>query len=259
MGVLSAVKKLARSTLLKEGRTAVIIWGPSRGLKYRVFDDYGLQPILGRQEPHVQKELKARLSKGQVAWDVGANHGLLTLLMARAVGPKGHVLALEPLADLCKRIEENAGLNGFRNITVLNRAVAEIDGNLQFEEGDSSATGRLSPTTRSSPPKTAVPIRSSTLDALMSEVQMRPALIKIDVEGAESRVLTGGANVLSQVGPDLLIELHNPDEDRAVGRLLEHHQYAAFRCGTSQRVDLSSTWPDPAGIWGHVMATKQKT
>jgi hypothetical protein len=48
-----------------------------------------------------------------------------------------------------------------------------------------------------------------TLDDLVKDKgYLRPALVKIDVQGAEMLVLKGASNILTVAGPALFIELH---------------------------------------------------
>jgi hypothetical protein len=67
--------------------------------------------------------------------------------------------------------------------------------------------------------------------------------------------LRGGLQVLARYRPILLIELHNPAEDRAVGRILKNLGYRATRVESGDFVqDMESGWPDPCGMWGSVLA-----
>ena len=55
--------------------------------------------------------------------------------------------------------------------------------------------------------------------------------------------------------PILLIDLHNPDEDVAVGQILLRMGYEALRTGDGSRVrDPTRGWPEPDGLWGQVVA-----
>jgi hypothetical protein len=62
---------------------------------------YGTRDIagyrLGTTEPLVQASLERHLVEGDVLYDVGANVGFFSLLGARLVGPRGTVVAFEPL------------------------------------------------------------------------------------------------------------------------------------------------------------------
>jgi FkbM family methyltransferase len=54
------------------------------------------------------------------------------------------------------------------------------------------------------------PVRSATVDALVEAAGLRPAFVKVDVEGAESLVLAGMRATLERHRPIVMLELH-PD------------------------------------------------
>ena len=60
---------------------------------------------------------------GSIAWDVGANIGLWTLLMSRRVGGRGHVVAFEPIPTTAMRLRENLGLSTAQSVTVVQTAL----------------------------------------------------------------------------------------------------------------------------------------
>jgi hypothetical protein len=61
--------------------------------------------------------------------------------------------------------------------------------------------------------------------------------------------------VIAHYRPVLLIELHNPTEDRAVGAFLKRLGYCAVRVENGQPVEnIESGWPVRTGMWGTVLA-----
>ena len=69
----------------------------------------------------------AEAAKDGVFVDVGANIGAYTMLVAAAAG-RCRVLAIEPLATLAAQLRTNVALNGFREVTVMEHAVGEVEG-----------------------------------------------------------------------------------------------------------------------------------
>jgi FkbM family methyltransferase len=189
------------------------------------------------------------LDPGSVAYDVGANYGMHTLLMARLVGSTGRVFAFEPVPEIFAALSGNIKLNNFGNTSAVQVAVADRAGSFGFETTQSTATGHLSDSE-------AHVVQTTTLDDFVLESgNPAPTFIKIDVEGAETRVLEGGMRVLRQFRPDLLIELHTPEQDRGVGRILRELDYHVTRPTTGESVaNLDTGWPDPNGVWGTVLA-----
>lgn len=66
---------------------------------------------LGTYEPELQRALRDWVRPGQVVYDVGANIGYVSLLLARAAGSQGKVYAFEPLPANLERLRKNVELN----------------------------------------------------------------------------------------------------------------------------------------------------
>ena len=158
----------------------------------------------GHHERAVQSKLEELLSPGDVVWDVGAHIGFLSLLSARLVGPGGRVLAFEPMAMNRARLVSSIESNGTPNVEVDERALGAKSGDRVLYIGDASATWTLRADRGA---KKGLPAYCTTLDEVAAS-NLAPALIKIDVEGAEVDVLRGGAQLLADHRPKLLVEFH---------------------------------------------------
>jgi FkbM family methyltransferase len=162
---------------------------------------------LGTSEPHVQRFLAVNLRAGQVFYDVGANVGFLTLVGARAVGHSGRVYSFEPLPDNVAALKHNVGLNRLSQVEIIEAAVADESGSSEFAIG-TSTTGRLT-TSHATTENRHFPVRTVSLDDAVTEMGFAPPdVVKIDVEGAESRVLRGMGSVISTFHPVILCEIH---------------------------------------------------
>jgi FkbM family methyltransferase len=251
------VKRVARAvlgrTLYRVGNVATIRFGPARGLRYRIFADYGIGPVFGRWEPAAQQWLVELLALGMVAYDIGANYGIHTLLLARRVGEQGSVFAFEPDANIRAALDEAVRINRFKNVDVVPYAVSENTGRASFQRGTHAGAGHL---TTDDSACDSISVDTITLDDFVfGRKQPPPNLIKIDVEGAESSVLRGAEQVLAQFNPTLLIDLHTPWEDIAVGNVLSRHGYTAVRSETRELIPrLDRGWPAPDGVWGQIVA-----
>lgn len=149
-------------------------------------------------EPHVQQLLRRYVRPGSSVIDAGAHIGTHTLLMSRLVGPTGHVYAFEPQKKIHRELVHNLRLNGASNVAAL-----------RFALGD-----RQDVITMGTPPEgneghTAVGtggdrVELRTLDGLgLCDV----SLLKIDVEGYESQVLRGAAELIRRDRPVIITEL----------------------------------------------------
>ena len=145
---------------------------------------------------------------GDLFVDVGANVGLFALVAAAKVGPGGRVIACEPAPRIRAMIERNAGLNGFGWLQTHGVAVADRSGSAEFVifDGDGSGLSSFQPASRDG--GTVETVAVTTLDELVpAREASRLSLLKIDVEGAEARVLSGARRLLDCATPDILIEV----------------------------------------------------
>lgn len=230
-----------------------MFWGPCRGIRFHIFHGYSLAYLYGGRE-HEEMEMMIRHVKpGAVVYDFGANYGLHTLLLARLAGPGGRVFALEPSPEIYPWLTRNVGLNGWTHVTCLQKAISNVNGRMHFDTGAGTAVGHLSKD------RTGIEVETVTLDSLVESGFPPPDMIKVDVEGAESLVLAGAMGVLRKYRPVLLVELHNPDEDVAVGAVFAELGYRLERLRPREFVErLDLGWPNPKGVWGTVLATPKE-
>lgn len=151
---------------------------------------------------------------------MGANVGYYTLTAAMRVGPAGRVLAIEPAPTTAGRLQENASLNGFANIMVVQAAISDRPGTCRLQLASNSEACSLYNVSLDA--VGSVGVRVATLDDLAREVGLHRAdLIKIDAEGAEVAVIRGARHLLSMAeAPPVIIEA-NPVTLRAAGESIE--------------------------------------
>ena len=135
---------------------------------------------------------KDQAKEANVIYDIGGFSGIYGLLAAK-VNPNARILIFEPDVINAEHIRKNIKANGLSNCEVDEAAVSDVPGTARFSQGGSSGE-RLSEWGRE--------VRVETLDDLP------PAnLIKIDVEGAEAKVIAGGKHAL-QKKPKIMLEIH---------------------------------------------------
>ncbi len=159
----------------------------------------------GEFEQHTSQLLHTLLGPGDTVIDVGANVGYFTLLAARAVGPAGRVHAFEPVPDTRADLVRNVELNAFRHVTIHAEALWDQEGEATIFLGpqDQKGISAMRPFEEQAGKLT---IQTARLDRFLPELG-RVRLVKIDVEGAEHRVLRGMEGCLRRDGPDLIVEL----------------------------------------------------
>ncbi len=254
MPVPHLAKTLAARVWLREGAVRMILLGPSRGLRYRIMSPFRA-PIVGGWEPAAQRLMVRHVPPGSVAYDIGANIGIHTLLLSRLVGESGQVYAFEPVPSLYDRLCENVRLNpGLPAARPMRLALGDCSGTAEFYTGHHAGAGHLAV----SGPETGdrIVVSTSRLDEFVyRDRHAPPGFVKIDVEGAEGSVLAGAEQVLSNARPIVMVDLHTPAQDLAVGKSLSQAGYVAYRTqdGTQVRV-LEEGWPNPDGLSGQVIA-----
>jgi FkbM family methyltransferase len=194
------VRWLARDVLAGEG---TIRHGVGAGLKFdarRGSAGY----LFGTAEPEEQAALARYLKPDDVFYDIGANIGFYAVLAARLVGNGGRVYAFEPNPDCSSEVRRNADLNGFAHVEVIEAAVSSSSGRVRLRLGDtnlSSAIGEAS--------EPGIDVALTSVDDFIREKSARPpAVVMIDVEGAEVEVLRGMRETIARHRPVILCEVH---------------------------------------------------
>jgi FkbM family methyltransferase len=157
---------------------------------------------LGTYERALQDLIAHELNPGDVFYDVGANVGFFSLLASVLVGPAGRVVAFEPLPRNIELLRANLDLNACTNVSIVAAAVAEAAGSTRFTVGGSPSMGSMDASQ-------GIEVCVVGLDELLdSGDQPVPAAIKMDIEGAESRALSGARKTLEAHHPTIFLSTH---------------------------------------------------
>ena len=134
------------------------------------------------------------LKSGDVAIDIGANIGSLTLLSAVKVGHSGKVFAFEPHPKIYNYLKKNILLNDFNNITTYNLALGNKAGKITFSNKRSDDMNCIIPNKAENTIDILIEKLDDTVDYKVGKI----ALIKIDVEGYEKFALEGAKEILQR-------------------------------------------------------------
>jgi FkbM family methyltransferase len=165
---------------------------------------------LGIYETEVIRLLQKYIRPADHCVDVGAHLGYLTILMTLLVGETGQVTSFEPVPETFRVLEENIRINNLRNVRLQNAALAEKSGTLSLAINEQQ---ELSWTPSSvgyavGQNQYAITVPAISLDDFLSHSTRMPAVIKIDVEGAELSVLRGAGETLRRERPVVFVEIH---------------------------------------------------
>jgi FkbM family methyltransferase len=243
-------KTAVRRVFFRPGAVRTIKFGPLAGMTYRVSRVTGMAPWYSGGQWEHQRVFQRILRQGDIAFDVGANWGMHTLLFSRLVGASGFVNSFECLPEAQNELLWHIERNRISNVLVHHKAVADYDGEASFLFGENTSTGCLAPTAQGQ----TISVTVCRLDSLLEDIE-RLRLIKIDVEGAESRVLHGAERITERFRPYYVVDLHTPEEDFAVAKWLRERSYRIERIGGGPPIkNFDLGWPHPEGIWGDILA-----
>ena len=184
----------------------------------------GLKQWPRSPESHITSQDELILSRlvrpGDVVFDIGANHGDLACFFAALCGPRGKVVAFEPVwrtyERFCERLQEESLLRA--PIITVPLGISDRSEIVEISLPDGAHN------MASIAPKEQVldahrPARIQSLQCgvipldlfVQTTAVQHPAVIKIDVEGAECKVLAGARQVILQdPRPVLFMEIMAP-------------------------------------------------
>ncbi len=166
--------------------------------------------------------------------DIGANIGVVSVVLARAAGPAARVLAFEPQRHLFNMLAGNLALNAADNVACRCEAVGAAPGVaslpvLNYRDFASFGSVELNRAAQSDAFQQAQDGRfeSVPMVSLDSLDLARVALIKIDVEGMEDQVLAGARATIARDRPVMYVE-HLKSDKSALGHTLAGMGYRLF-------------------------------
>lgn len=156
--------------------------------------------------------VKRLLRPGMTALDIGAHHGLYTLLASKCVGRQGRVIALEPSPREFRRLERHVRLNRCSNVQLEPCALGEESGEADLFQVDGFRDWGNSLRPPAVPERTrTVRVTVRNLDSFLAARGIQQVdFMKLDVEGAELAVLKGAEKLLcTEPRPAILAEIQD--------------------------------------------------
>jgi FkbM family methyltransferase len=172
-------------------------------------------------------------------FDIGANVGYYSLL-AKTVNPKIEVYSFEPSIGPKHFLKENIALNNFNDIHLIEKALGDATGTIQFYEeknpkyayqkfhasgiGNTENTWGISNFLKYDVELTTIN------DVVASENIKSIDLIKIDTEGTENFVFRGGIESIKKFQPIIICEvLKDKIEDKIQEIIVNELNYLMFQ------------------------------
>lgn len=208
--------RVDRASTLAKPREIEVFRVGTQNLRFATSSKYANQfvqrnlKISGGHEPGVVDYLASRIKPGGLFVDIGAHSGYFSCFVA-SLGATSLAVELQP--SLVNVIRVNAILNNLWSVHVVNAAIGETQGLTQVYRLDAGPGMQIldENTKRRVPDRLSVNhdlVPCMTLDDLLPAKGFQPLAVKIDVEGAEVRVLKGASKLIARRSCAFVIEVH---------------------------------------------------
>lgn len=150
-------------------------------------------------------------SEGKIFFDIGAHVGLYTIPAALLVGKSGFVHSFDSSSHAIEALNKHLTLNGIVNCRVNTAYVGDQNGVQKIFDGVlevSDRGGVLKPKSCNQELFREKVVTSITLDNYCEEHSTYPDILKIDVEGAELKVLKGAEKIIKAYQPVIFLSVH---------------------------------------------------
>lgn len=203
---LQAIKTLARLGFLE--RYVTVSWPSGMSLRTNVFSACFMLKEFAADGMYQKAGFPPR--PGETVVDVGAHHGLFTLMAASRMGSSGRIVAIEASPDNLEVLEGNVKANKLDLAKIVGQAASDAPGQVDFHISPIDTAGSVVYKREGS---RTISVPMDTLDNILQKAGIdKVDLVKIDVEGFCLSVLKGAAKTLAQ-GPRLVMEVEGGEEE----------------------------------------------
>jgi FkbM family methyltransferase len=214
---LAAAQRAAIEVLGKDQEFEHMVdYGPAKGLRMPMClpDDKGFWK--GTYEEGFCSRLAEAVQPGDVCCDIGAFRGYTAGVMALAGASE--VCAFEPAPLNQHAVRRVMALNPRLPIKLVEAAVGAEEGTIKITIHEDASMNFIGGDDSGRP---TVEAKLATIDAEVARGVSAPAVMKIDVEGAEASVLRGASKALSQSVREIFVELHHQKAADECSEILE--------------------------------------
>lgn len=194
----------------------------------------GLRQLLmpmDKVDPDLFLTASRLIKEGDTVWDIGANVGLFSFSAMGLVGSSGEVVSFEPDAYLVSLLRKSASIQADNSakISIIPAGIAGTTGVRSFHIAKRArASNALSDygNQQKGGVRQMQSIICLSLEDALSELPP-PAVVKIDVEGAEVEILSNGQSLLSKIRPRMAVE-SAPSTQDAITQIFKDNDYVMF-------------------------------
>jgi FkbM family methyltransferase len=143
--------------------------------------------------------------KNRIFIDIGANIGCYGLSLCKYAD---HIYAFEASESSCKMFQKNVEMNFLKNVTIINRAVYDTNGNRVYLRHSNDASGNNSLFINEG--NIIEEVETITIDEYVNKEGINNVgVIKIDIEGSELYAIKGAKNTIKKYRPIIICELNS--------------------------------------------------
>lgn len=181
-----------------------------RGHRFRIGRDLTLYPAVhsGGFEAEELDAILPRVAPDSVVWDVGANIGIYSVLLA-AAAPEGRVEAFEPVPATHQRLVDNVAANGVDNVTTHFVALSDEVGTARMAvHPDAHGCDQIGGIEIGDDVE-SIDVPTMTGDGFLAATGgSDPDVVKVDIEGHEPQFLAGAWGMFERRCPLLMMEVN---------------------------------------------------
>ncbi len=169
-------------------------------------------------------EFKAEMNENLVILDIGANIGIASFFFSKTY-PNAKIIAFEPDRKIYNALQYNMKALECKNVTIVNKAVWDKNEIIKFYS-EGSDGGRIEDSLFFD--KNIINVNAIDIVDIMKEYS-KIDFLKMDIEGAETRVLRRAENYLCNV-QNIFVEYHSKvDEKQTLDVIIDILSRCGFR------------------------------
>lgn len=207
---------------------------------------------------------QALAKRSDVILDVGANTGVYTLL-AKSANPNVKVYSFEPVRNTFKILQENIALNNCTDVTLINDAVSDKEGEAEFYDMKDSILyeaslekAHVDALKHDRSRFTSYKVKIVSLANVIEEYKIgKVDLLKVDVETHEPPVIAGMGEYLKKYQPILLIEILNEDVAQRLAPYFSSEDYVFYDIDEQSGYRKVGSL-EPSSTYNFIICPKQK-
>ena len=216
---MKTIYKLSDTQRMIEGRHGFFVYNHNDkfiGKALELYGEYGEHEVV----------LFSKLVKeGDIVLEIGANIGSQTVSLSRMVGNTGMVYAFEPQPVIFQNLCANVSANGLQNVRAFPFACGDSNGHVFLPSVNYNQEGNFGGISMASTGTEKVTL--VCLDDWFADKE-KVKLLKIDVEGMESAVISGLSETINHCKPFLYVENDRVDKSKELIELIWSLGYKCF-------------------------------